>query len=460
MEATTMLLLFTLLLAGQRGCTCTASVAAGEGGFSVDFIHRDSARSPFRHPALSPHARALAATRRSLQGELLGRSYSAASPAAAPVSPANGGVESKIITRSFEYLMYVNVGTPPTQLLAIADTGSDLVWVNCSSNGGGRDGSVDADTGGNVVFQPSRSSTYSQVSCQSNACQALSQASCDADSECQYQYSYGDGSRTIGVLSTETFSFVDGGGKGQVRVPRVNFGCSTESAGTFRSDGLVGLGAGPVSLVSQLGAATHIGRRFSYCLIPSYDANSSSTLNFGSRAVVSEPGAASTPLVPSDVDSYYTVALESVAVGGQEVATHDSRIIVDSGTTLTFLDTGLLEPLVTELERRIKLQRVQPPEQLLQLCYDVQGKSQTEDFGIPDVTLRFGGGAAVTLRPENTFSLLQEGTLCLVLVPVSESQPVSILGNIAQQNFHVGYDLDARTVTFAAADCARSSASS
>ena len=148
MEATTMLLLFTLLLAGQRGCTCTASVVAGEGGFSVDFIHRDSARSPFRHPALSPHARALAAARRSLQGEVLGRSYSGASPAAAPVSAADGGVESKIITRSFEYLMYVNIGTPPTQLLAVTDTGSDLVWVNCSSNGGGGggDGLADADT--------------------------------------------------------------------------------------------------------------------------------------------------------------------------------------------------------------------------------------------------------------------------------------------------------------------------
>ncbi|XP_066322876.1 uncharacterized protein [Miscanthus floridulus] len=142
MEARTMLLLFTLLLTGQRGCTCTASVVAGEGGFSVDFIHHDSARSPFRLPALSPHAHALAAAHRSLQGEVLGRSYSGSSPPAAPVSTADGCVESKIITRSFEYLMSVNVGTPPTQLLAIADTGSDLVWVNCSSNG---DGPADAD---------------------------------------------------------------------------------------------------------------------------------------------------------------------------------------------------------------------------------------------------------------------------------------------------------------------------
>ena len=77
------------------------------------------------------------------------------------------------------------------------------------------------------------------------------------------------------------------------------------------------------------------------------------------------------------------------------------------------------------------------------------------------MALRFGsgGGGDVTLRPENTFVLVQEGTLCLALVPVSESQPVSILGNVAQQNFHVGYDLGERTVTFAPADCAHSSAS-
>lgn len=456
MDATMLLLLALLLLARQ----CTASDAAGEGGFSVDFIHRDSARSPFAQPALPPHARALAAARRSLRGAALGRYVAGASPAPGPVPEADGGVESKIITRSFEYLMYVNVGTPPAQMLAIADTGSDLVWVNCSSSNGGGGGASD----GAVVFHPSRSTTYSLLSCQSAACQALSQASCDADSECQYQYAYGDGSRTIGVLSTETFSFAaaGGGGEGQVRVPRVSFGCSTGSAGSFRSDGLVGLGAGALSLVSQLGAAARIARRFSYCLVPPYAAaNSSSTLSFGARAVVSDPGAASTPLVPSEVDSYYTVALESVAVAGQVVAAaNSSRIIVDSGTTLTFLDPALLRPLVAELERRIRLPRAQPPEQLLQLCYDVQGKSQSEDFGIPDVTLRFGGGASVTLRPENTFSLLEEGTLCLVLVPVSESQPVSILGNIAQQNFHVGYDLDARTVTFAAVDCTRSSASS
>ncbi|XP_062199885.1 aspartic proteinase CDR1-like [Phragmites australis] len=448
MEATMLraLLLFSLLLAGKRCCT-----ASGAGGFSVEFIHRDSARSPFHEPALSSHGRMLAAARRSLQAEASARSGRSASPASAP-APGDG-VESKVISRSFEYLMAVNVGTPPRQMLAIADTGSDLVWFNCRNGSDSRAPAAGGASPLPAVFDPSRSSTYGLVSCQSVACESLSEASCHVVSNCQYQYSYGDGSRTIGLLSTETFSFDDGGAARRVRVSHVNFGCSTYSAGTFRSDGLVGLGGGALSLVTQLGAATPFGSKFSYCLVPFYSANSSSTLNFGARAVLSEPGAATTPLVPSAVDSYYTVALESVAVGGLAVATQRSRIIVDSGTTLTFLDPALLRPLVTELERRITLPRAQSPEQLLELCYDVSGR---REWGIPDVTLVFGGGAAVTLRAENTFTMVQEGTLCLAVVSVSQGQPVSILGNVAQQNFHVGYDLEKRTVTFVAADCTHS----
>ncbi|CAO2205376.1 unnamed protein product [Urochloa humidicola] len=460
MEATVLALFaLLLLLAGQRRA-CAASGAAGGGGFSVEFIHRDSPRSPFHDPALSPHARMLAAARRSFQGQVLGA-------ASGGGGGGNGGIESKIITRSFEYLMAVSVGTPATEMLAIADTGSDLVWFDCRSNGSAGAGGAPA---AGVVFAPSRSSTYAVVGCQSDACQALDQASCDAASDCQYQYSYGDGSHTVGVLSTETFTFASAAGAGGashvVIVPHLDFGCSTFMAGTFRADGLVGLGGGPLSLVSQLGSAENFGRRFSYCLIPSSAAaaagggggNASSTLNFGANAAVSEPGAASTPLVDGEVETYYYVALESVAVGGETVASNASAIIVDSGTTLTFLDPALLDPLVAELVRRINLTRADPPEKLLEVCYDVGGRPE-EEWGIPDVALRFAGAAGVdvTLRPENTFVLVQEETLCLAMAPVTRQQPVSILGNIAQQNFHVGYDLDARTVTFAPADCARSS---
>jgi hypothetical protein len=56
------------------------------------------------------------------------------------------------------------------------------------------------------------------------------------------------------------------------------------------------------------------------------------------------------------------VELESVAVAGRTVAAKTSRVIVDSGTTLTFLDPALLRPLASELERRITLPRAQSPD--------------------------------------------------------------------------------------------------
>nr|BAC84120.1 hypothetical protein [Oryza sativa Japonica Group] len=42
------------------------------------------------------------------------------------------------------------------------------------------------------------------------------------------------------------------------------------------------------------------------------------------------------------------------------------------------------------------------------------------------------------MKPENAFVTVQEGTLCLAIVVTTKQQPVPILGNLAQQNIHVG----------------------
>nr|XP_015634913.1 aspartic proteinase CDR1-like [Oryza sativa Japonica Group] len=153
----------------------------------------------------------------------------------------------------------------------------------------------------------------------------------------------------------------------------VKFGCSTTTAGSFPADGLVGLSGDAVSLVTQLGGEASLGRRFSYSLVP-HSVNSSSAFNFGTLANVTELGAASTPLVAGDVDTYYTVVLDFVRVGNKTVASAaSSRIIVDSGNA--------------------KISFVTPAN-----C-----KKQTEQAS-PDLTLEFGGGggrAAVALKPEN-----------------------------------------------------------
>ncbi|KAF7021544.1 hypothetical protein CFC21_034481 [Triticum aestivum] len=380
------LLLVAVVLTAQL-CACTAYAGSGGDGFSVEFIHRDSVRSPFHDATLTAPARVLEAVRRSAaHAAALSRSYVRAD------APSADGVVSPVTSRSSEYLMAVNIGTPPTRM-----------------------------------FDPYKSTTFGVVDCNSGTCRAL-HGECDANSKCTYIYSYADDSRTSGLLSTETFTFADAPGArgdGTTRVANVNFGCSTTFVGTYIGDGIVGLGGGDLSLVSQLGTDTSLGRRFSYCLVP-YSVNASSALNFGPRAAVTDPGAVTTPLIPFKVKAYYIVELQSLNVGNATFAAPD---------------------------------RSPPPEESsLLLCFDVSGVREGQVAAmIPEVTLGLGGGAAVTLKAENTFFEVQEGTLCLAVAAAKPEQlPASIIGNIAQQNMHVGYDLDKGTVTFAPADCASS----
>ncbi|KAI5005068.1 hypothetical protein ZWY2020_032311 [Hordeum vulgare] len=436
-------LLLIVFVLTARLCGCTGRVVGG--GFSVEFIHRDSAKSPFHDPSLTPYDRVLAAVRRST----------------ARLYPGPGGAVSEVVSTPYEYLMYVNVGTPRTRMLALVDTGSDLVWFKCSNGTAGPPPGAPLS----VAFDPSSSSSYGLLGCRSDSCHAIYGTSCDAKSFCRYRFSYADGSMTTGLLSTETFTFDDAPGgcvgcrdRPQLQVPRVNFGCATNVTGqASRLTGNVGLGAGSGSLVNQIGAATSLGRRFSYCLAPFY-VNASSILSFGSRAAVTEPGAVTTPLIPSVVDAFYTILLSSVKIGSSTIMPPKrSPVIVDSGTVLTYLDKGLLDLVVAELARSIKLPRKQSPERLLDLCYDVAGETEAWVKLFPEVTLEFGGDAVITLQARNAFVEAQEATVCLAMSAVTDNRPVvATIGSIAQQNFHVGFDLDKGAMSFAAADCASS----
>ncbi|XP_047058164.1 probable aspartic protease At2g35615 [Lolium rigidum] len=432
---------------------CTAY--AGD-GFSVEFIHRDSLKSPFHDPSLTAPERMLAAARRSTaRAAALTRSFAAGG------SP--DGAVSQIIGRPFEYLMYVNVGTPPIRMLALVDTGSDLLWLRCSNDTTAQPPNGD--------FNPSNSSTFGRVGCDSAACRALTGTSCGTDgSSCMYDYKYASSYDVIGVLSTETFTFEDAPGgcvgcrdRPQLRVANVNFGCTTSTFGVFGGDGVVGLGDGTLSLVSQIGADTSFGRRFSYCLAPFSAPNASSALNFGSRAAVTEQGAVTAVLFPSQGDAFHIIALEDIKIGNATFALPSRKrydVVLDTGSMLTYLARVLLDPMVEELKRRINLPTVPSPDHTLQLCYDVNDANRRSLFekNVPDITLQLIGQGApeLTLKPENMFAELQEGFMCLAVAPVTDQQPLALIGCIAQQNLHIGYDLDKGTVTLANADCASS----
>lgn len=164
---------------------------------------------------------------------------------------------------------------------------------------------------------------------------------------CKYDYMYGDGSSTSGALSTETVTVGTG------TIPNVAFGCGHTNLGSFAgAAGIVGLGQGPLSLISQASSIT--SKKFSYCLVP-LGSTKTSPMLIGDSAAAG--GVAYTALPTNTANpTFYYADLTGISVSGKAVtypvgtfsidASGQGGFILDSGTTLTYLETGAFNALV------------------------------------------------------------------------------------------------------------------
>ncbi|KAH7658979.1 Aspartic peptidase A1 family protein [Dioscorea alata] len=369
----------------------------------------------------------------------------ASSPSGAPApAPASSNLQTKVIPNGGDYLTELEIGTPPVKIVAVADTGSDLVWVQCKP-------CKECYNQTDPIFDTSKSSTFNDsVSCESRICRSLLSSRCK-NNQCDYDYEYGDYSYTFGTLVKDTFTFSSAASSSSI--PGIVFGCSHESGGTFdpNEDGLIGLGGGPASLVSQLDNSTH--GKFSHCLVP-YMENTTSTLNFGDNSVVNGPGLVTMKM--NRHKTFYYVRLLSVSTGNNDTVNldQDTNIIFDSGTTLTFLPNATLTKLINDLSKTINLTRAKDPKIDLPLCYSHSANAPPYPF--PNITFTFSDNIQpydpkpVVLTPMQTFAHFSEDVICLAMVG---DDGLPIFGNIAQQNLHVGYDLRTNVISVAPANC-------
>ncbi|XP_043692907.1 aspartic proteinase CDR1-like [Telopea speciosissima] len=413
--------------------------AGKKGGFTVDIIHRDSLLSPTYNPSVTRFERLQNAFHRSVSR--------ANNFKKCAISPQQ--ISTQIVPNGGSYLMKISFGTPSVDTLAIADTGSDLIWIQCKP-------CEQCYKQNAPLFDPTKSSTYRNLLCSSKECDLLGTGfnGCSSKANaCEYAYQYGDSSLTNGLLGTETITLGSTSSGRSVPLPRKIFGCGHNNDGTFseRESGLVGLGGGPLSLISQL--KTSIGGKFSYCLVPLDKVNVTSKLNFGSEAVVSGADVISTPLVTKNPGTFYYVTLEGISVGNKrltyksssKVGVDEGNIILDSGTTLTFLPSDFYQNLESEVKNLINGESVPDPQGLFSLCYTAD-----TDVNVP-ITAHFTG-ADVKLKPLNTFVGISEEVVCFAFIP---QNGLSIFGNIAQMDFLIGHDLEKRKVYFKPVDCTK-----
>ncbi|CAL5092940.1 unnamed protein product [Urochloa decumbens] len=357
-----------------------------------------------------------------------------------------------------QYIAEYVIGDPPQRAEAIIDTGSNLVWTQCSGCSSSSTGCFDQNL---PYYDPSQSSTGLAVSCGDAACSLGSETQCASDGEtCAVSTSYGAGD-IAGVLGTETFTF----GSSE-KVTGLDFGCILATALTRGSldgaSGIIGLGRGGLSLVSQLGET-----KFSYCLTR-YDTDTVDQSHLfvgGSSAGLSPSSGAPVTSAPflqnPDEDPYstfYYLPLTGVAVGDTTLDVPASAFalrqgssgqwagtIIDSGSPFTTLVDVAYQALRDELARQLSGSLVQPPEDGLDLCV-ARGKVVP-----PPLVLHFGSGGGDLMVPsENYWGPVDDATCMMVFRSPSES---TTIGNYMQQNMHLLYDLGNNVLSFQTADC-------
>ncbi|XP_047057896.1 protein ASPARTIC PROTEASE IN GUARD CELL 1-like [Lolium rigidum] len=368
---------------------------------------------------------------------------------AASAADIQGPIVSGVGQGSGEYFSRVGIGRPARQLYLVLDTGSDVTWLQCQP-------CADCYAQSDPVYDPSLSTSYAAVGCDSPRCRDLDAAACrNATGACLYEVAYGDGSYTVGDFVSETLTLGD-----SAPVSDVAIGCGHDNEGLFvGAAGLLALGGGPLSFPSQISATA-----FSYCLVDR-DSPSASTLHFGSDAPDSSQSTNPNPVVTAPLirsprtSTFYYVSLTGISVGGQTLpisptafAMDDAGsggVIVDSGTAVTRLQTTAYSALRDAFIQGTQSLPRTSGVSLFDTCYDLSGRTSVQ---VPAVSLRFEGGGELKLPAKNYLIPVDgAGTYCLAFAGTSGA--VSIIGNVQQQGVRVSFDTAKSTVGFTANKC-------
>ncbi|GLT53731.1 hypothetical protein SLA2020_269820 [Shorea laevis] len=338
-----------------------------------------------------------------------------------------------------QYFVQVKVGQPAQQFLLIADTASELTWMNCKA-----------------------------VPCSSDMCKVgladlFRSTSCPSPSTpCAYEFSYVDGSAALGFFANDTITVNLTNGR-KMTLDNMLIGCteSTKGEGFKGANGVLGLGYANYTFATT--AAQKFGGKFSYCLVDHLShKNITNYLVFGGNrtdqnSVVSN--VQYTKLLLGVISPFYAVSISGISIGGKMLnipsKVWDVNVgggtIIDSGTSLTLLSQPAYDPVMLELELAVSTyDRLTSDDGPFEYCFD---STRFNESSVPKLVFHFADGARLEPPVKSYIIDAAPQTKCLGFVPASWPG-TSIIGNIMQQNFLWEFDLGCRKVGFAPSSCA------
>ncbi|RDY08727.1 Aspartyl protease AED3, partial [Mucuna pruriens] len=329
------------------------------------------------------------------------------------------------IIQSPTYIVRAKIGTPPQTLLLAMDTSNDVAWIPCTA----------CDGCTSTLFAPETSTTFKNVTCGAPQCYQVPNPSCGT-SACTFNLTYGGSTIAANVVQDTVTLATD-------PVPNYTFGCVAKATGTSAPpQGLLGLGRGPLSLLSQ--TQNLYQSTFSYCLPSFKSLNFSGSLRLGP---IAQPKRIKfTPLLKNPRrSSLYYVNLVAIRVGRRVVdippaalafnPTTGAGTIFDSGTVFTRLVAPAYAAVRDEFRRRVGNLSVTSLGGF-DTCYTVP-------IVAPTITFMFSG-MNVTLPQDNILIHSTAGsTTCLAMAgaPDNVNSVLNVIANMQQQNHRVLFDV-------------------
>ncbi|XP_027168254.1 aspartyl protease APCB1 [Coffea eugenioides] len=361
------------------------------------------------------------------------------------------------------YYTYVLVGTPPRPYFLDMDTGSDLTWIQCDAP------CTSCAKGAHPFYKPAANTIIRSDDSYCAEVQINQRTNCATCHQCDYEIEYADHSSSIGVLARDKFHMRNS--NGSIVSSNFVFGCAYDQQGLLlnsliKTDGIIGLSRGKISLPSQLANQGNVRNVVAHCLAA--EAGGGGYMFLGNDFVPYQQIAWVPMLNIPFITSYHT-ALTKITYGGKGLSSggiNDEVVLFDSGSSYTYFPKRAYNELVAELEGTFGESLIQDAsDNTLPVCWHIKFPvSSVADIRhiVKPLGLHFRSkwwikSTKLQIPPEGYLVINNKGNVCLGILDGSEVQHGSslILGDISLRGQLFVYDNVNQKIGWIKSDCSR-----
>ncbi|KAJ6397874.1 hypothetical protein OIU77_018812 [Salix suchowensis] len=339
------------------------------------------------------------------------------------VLPLHGNVYPNGVPFCRYYNVTLNIGQPSKPYFLDVDTGSDLTWLQCDAP------CVHCTEAPHPYYRPSNN----LVACMDPICQSLHSNDdhrCENPEQCDYEVEYADGGSSLGVLVRDAFNLNFTNEKRQS--PLLALGCGYDQlpGGSHHPiDGVLGLGKGKSSIVSQLSSLGLVRNVIGHCL----SRRGGGFLFFGDD-LYDPSRVAWTPMSPDA--KHYSPGLAELTFDGKTTGFKKLLTTFDSGSSYTYLNSQAYQGLISLLKKELsgKPLREASDDQTLPLCW--KGRKPFRSI-------------------QAYLIISSKGNACLGILNGTEVglNDLNVIGDISMQDRVVIYDNEKERIGWAPGNC-------